>query len=72
MRYPTNKNLPDDVRRQLPSAAQDIYRAAFNAAVDNTTYDPIEVADAHNIAWEAVKRAYVQEGDEWVQRGVLG
>lgn len=70
--YLTNSELPRDVRRQLPMAAQDIYRAAFNAAVDNAAHDPIEDADAHNLAWEAVKRSYVKEGDEWIQRGVPG
>jgi cation transport regulator len=71
MQYLTNNDLPSDVRH-LPATAQDLYRAAFNAAVDNRSHDPIEDADAHNIAWEAVKRAYVKEGEEWVPRGVLG
>jgi cation transport regulator len=70
--YLTNADLPRDVRQQLPVAAQDLYRTAFNAAVDNIAHDPVEDADAHNLAWEAVKRSYVKEGDEWVERGVLG
>jgi cation transport regulator len=72
MPYVKNADLPADVRRQLPSEAQDIYRSAFNAAVDNKADDPIEDADAHNLAWQAVKRAYVKEGGEWVLRGVPG
>jgi cation transport regulator len=72
MPYLANSDLPNDIRRRLPTAAQDIYRTAFNAAVDNTAHDPIEDADAHNLAWEAVKRVYVKEGDKWVSRGVPG
>lgn len=72
MPYDTNADLPPDVRRQLPQAAQDIYRSAFNAAIDNTADDPIEDAYAHNLAWEVVTRAYVKEGDVWIRRGVPG
>ena len=72
MPYLTNADLPRNVRQELPEAAQDIYRSTFNAAVDNSAHDPIEDADAHNLAWDAVKRVYVQEGDQWVARGVLG
>ena len=72
MPYSTNADLPRDVRRELPEAAQDIYRSTFNAAVDNSARNPIEDADAHNLAWEAVRRAYVKEGEQWVKRGVLG
>ncbi len=72
MSYVSNADLPTDVRRQLPPEAQDIYRSAFNAAVDNKADDPIEDADAHDLAWEAVMRVYVKEGDEWIRRGVPG
>ncbi|MBN9246977.1 ChaB family protein [Hyphomicrobium sp.] len=72
MPYLANADLPRSVRRELPEAAQDIYRSTFNAAVDSSVHDPIEDADAHNLAWEAVKRVYVKEGDQWVRRGVLG
>jgi cation transport regulator len=69
MPYVTNAELPDDVR-QLPLEAQEIYRSAFNAAVDNKADNPIEDADAHNLAWQAVTRVYVKEGGQWVERGV--
>lgn len=72
MPYPTNDDLPAELRRQLPPEALDIYRSVFNAAIGNKADDPIEDADAHNLAWEAVKRVYVKEGGEWVARGVLG
>ena len=65
-------DLPPSVRNNLPSHAQDIYRTAFNNAYENHAHNPIEEADAHNIAWAAVKRSYVKEGGEWVPRGVPG
>ncbi|MFT3731931.1 MAG: ChaB family protein [Hyphomicrobium sp.] len=72
MPYSTNADLPASVRRELPEQAQDIYRLAFNSAVTNSADDPIEDADAHNLAWEAVTKAYVKEGDTWIRRGVPG
>ena len=69
MPYLTNAELPDDVT-QLPLEAQEIYRSVFNAAVDNKADNPIEDADAHNLAWQAVTRVYVKEGGQWVERGV--
>lgn len=60
MPYATNTDLPDAVRRSLPAHAQDIYRAAFNAAYDR--YGPARESTARRIAWAAVKRSYVQRG----------
>lgn len=34
MSYKTNRDLPDSVKNHLPTAAQDIYREAFNHAHD--------------------------------------
>ncbi len=72
MTYLSNAELPSAVRAQLPSEALDIYRSAFNAAYANEADNPIETADAHNVAWEAVQRYYVEEGGVWVRRGVPG
>ena len=72
MPYLSNADLPPSVRNSLPSYAQDIYRTAFNNAYENCAHNPIEEADAHNIAWAAVERSYVKEGGEWVPRGVPG
>ena len=66
MPYLTNAELPDDVT-QLPLEAQEIYRSVFNAAVDNKADNPIEDADAHNLAWQAVTLVYVKEGGQWVE-----
>jgi cation transport regulator len=71
MFYRSNADLPPSVR-DLPAEAQDIYRRTFNDAYGNRADNPIEEADAHNAAWEAVERAYVKQGGEWVLRGVPG
>jgi cation transport regulator len=64
--YSYNSELPPSVRNHLPEHAQDIYREAFNHAFDAHTGDPRREEAAHRIAWAAVKRRYVKEGDHWV------
>ncbi len=54
MPYARNADLPEPVRNALPTAAQSIYRAAFNAAL--TTYNGDE-SKAAAVAWSAVKKA---------------
>lgn len=54
--------LPESITKHLPEHAQDIYRAAFNAAWDeydnpqkrksNTGREQV----AHKVAWAAVKK----------------
>lgn len=71
MRYQRNSDLPHSVRSGLPLEAQAIYREAFNKALE---YDdgPGREDIAHQTAWEAVKRSYVNEGGQWVPKGVPG
>jgi cation transport regulator len=67
MPYASNTDLPDRVRACLPPRAQDIFRAAFNAAYER--YGPENEVRAFRIAWAAVKRAYVQRAAGlWVRR----
>jgi cation transport regulator len=70
MPYASNKDLPHAVRDYLPAHAQDIFRAAFNAAW--RTYgsiDPARIEEiAHRVAWAAVKKRYRRLGDAWVPR----
>lgn len=67
MPYATNADLPRPVRERLPEHAQDIYRAAFNAAFDR--YGPAREAIAHRVAWTTVKRSYYQHaGGIWLRR----
>ena len=71
MPYPSIDDLPEPVRAHLPPHAQEIYRAAFNAAwqtyADRSPQAREEVA--HRVAWAAVKRRYRKAGDSWVERG---
>ncbi len=65
MPYAVNDDLPPSVRRHLPPHAQDIYREAFNHAWQEYRG---EEATAHRVAWAAVKRLYVKQGDVWLPR----
>lgn len=71
MPYATNAALPASVREHLPEHAQDIFRAAFNAAFAAHAGDPRQEEAAHRIAWAAVKRSYVKMEDRWVARSDL-
>jgi cation transport regulator len=68
MPYQSNTDLPVGIRRRLPPHAQDIYRAAFNHAYSAHAADPRQEEVAHRIAWAAVKRGYVKDGDRWIER----
>ena len=68
MPYSRNLELPSSVRSNLPDPAQDIYREAFNHAFGEHVGDPRHEEASHRIAWGAVKRRYVKEGDQWVER----
>jgi cation transport regulator len=67
MPYATNAQLPERLQECLPRHAQDIFRAAFNAAYER--YGPSHEERACRIAWGAVKRNYVQRSARiWVRR----
>jgi len=67
MPYATNSQLPERIRSCLPTHAQDIFRAAFNAAY--ARYGPGNEARAFRIAWAAVKRSYVHPRARiWISR----
>ncbi len=55
MPYLTNKDLPANIRNVLPSAAQTIFRKAFNSAYKRYGRDEVR---AFRIAWAVVKRSY--------------
>ena len=68
MPYRTNQELPDSVKDNLPSHAQDIYREAFDNAWDEYP-DPDKRRGnesreevAHKVAWAAVKQKYEKVG----------
>jgi cation transport regulator len=68
MPYNQNFDLPPAIRNHLSAHAQDIYREAFNHAFAAHAGDPRQEEAAHRIAWAAVKRRYIKEGNEWVAR----
>jgi cation transport regulator len=51
MSYKTNRDLPINIRDRLSETAQNLYRVAFNSAIQ--WYG--EESKAHKIAWSAVK-----------------
>ena len=58
MPYKTIEDLPEAVRDHLPDHAQEIFRAAFNAAL--VEYDG-EEERAFRVAWAAVKNDYEKD-----------
>ena len=75
MPYALNSDLPDSIKNNLPTHAQDIYRAAFNSAWEEyrspskrRTSETREQV-AHKVAWAAVKHKYTKKEDTWVQKG---
>ena len=74
MPYKTISSLPDSIQNVLPHHAQEIYLAAFNSAYSGYK-DPQKRATkesreetAHKVAWAAVKKKYVKDGDTWKSR----
>lgn len=69
MPYNALDDLPPSVRR-LPQHAQEIFRAAFNAAwhsyAGRTASEQEETA--FRIAWAAVKKRYRKIGERWVEK----
>jgi cation transport regulator len=74
MPYSTNAELPDSVKNNIPSHAQEIYREAFNSAwkeySDSTKRRGNESQEevAHKVAWAAVKKKYEKVGDQWREK----
>lgn len=69
MPYDERSELPGSVRSVLPPHAQDIYKEAFNNALEQYK-DPgkrkggsSREETAHRVAWDAVKSQY-QKGDD--------
>lgn len=71
MLYQSELELPRDVRDVLPTAAQDLYRRAYNQAwrAGRTRSQRDRDLAAHAAAWRQVKASYVKNIDgEWVSR----
>ena len=67
MPYVDIVDLPPPVRHALPTHAQEIFLAAFNAAwrtyADRAPHEREEIA--HRVAWSAVKRRYRKVQGVW-------
>ena len=76
MPYERAGDLPDSVGDNLPTHAQEIYRAAFNSAWEQ--YDKPDERrggrsreeTAHAVAWSAVEQKYQKDAQtgQWVQK----
>ena len=64
MPYNKKSELPDSVRNNLPAHAQDIYKEAFNSAIDQYG----DEQRAHKVAWAAVKQQYEKQANQWVKK----
>lgn len=71
---PSNEDLPQDIRGQMPPAVQTLYRQAYNQAWE-THVMPLRRglmvnhdAAATRAAWAAVRRLYTQVGTTWIRR----
>lgn len=76
MVYEKREDLPDSVKNVLPAHAQDIYKEAYNNALEQYQ-DPekrkqggSQEEAAHRVAWNAVKQKY-EKGDDgnWHPKG---
>lgn len=72
MPYKNISELPDSVKDNLPTHAQDIYKEAFNNAydeyknADDRKQDSNREETAHKVAWSAVKKKYEKgEDNKW-------
>lgn len=74
MPYDRKSEMPKNVKDNLPSHAQDIYRKAFNSAwehyknKEDRQGDKTREETAHSVAWAAVKQEYTKHGDKWVKK----
>lgn len=74
MPYKKLSDLPENVKNVLPSSAQEIYLAAFNNAWDEYQKASKRAGDAsreetaHKVAWAAVKKKYVKQGEQWQEK----
>jgi cation transport regulator len=69
MPYVTLADLPRSIQ-WMPWHAQEIFRAAFNAAWQSYANRGPEAQEeiAHRVAWAAVKKRYRKLGERWVEK----
>lgn len=72
--YDSKKELPKNVKDNLPEHAKKIYLKAYNNAWEQYK-DPEDRFGnesreevAHKVAWSAVKNVYKKEEGEWIKK----
>lgn len=75
MPYKSKKDLPKQVKNNLPEHAQEIYQEVYENAQEyyktrSRRDDPNEPLDrvAAKVAWSAIKKKYKKSGDRWVRK----
>lgn len=69
MPYDKPRELPDSVKDNLPSHAQEIYMEAYNSAwneykdASDRRGDATREETSHRVAWAAVKKKYEKDED---------
>ena len=73
MPYNSTEDLPEDLRKTLPTKAQEIFLYAFNSTWTGPCKDDPEKREtcAFKQAWGAVKNSYRVEGDKWVSKAAI-
>lgn len=74
MPYNKKSELPDQVKDNLPSAALDIFKEAYNNAWEqykdpqDRRGDASREEVANKVAWSAVKKKYEKKDGQWVKK----
>lgn len=74
MPYDSVSDLPDQVRKNLPKKAQEIFLAAFNNAweeyenPEDRRGEASREEVANKVAWSAVKKKYEKKDGTWQRK----
>jgi cation transport regulator len=72
MSFNSNSELPKKVQNRLPESAQDIFREAYNNALEHYSdpkrlkFGDTQEETCYKAAWAAVKEKFTQKSDKWV------
>lgn len=72
MTFNSNSELPERVQHRLPESAQDVFREAYNNALEHYSDSKrLKVGDTleetcYKAAWAAVKEKFAQKSDKWI------
>jgi cation transport regulator len=65
MSYDSVDSLPKGVKTSLPEHAQEIYKSAYNNALEEYENEDNVEQTAHRVAWSAVKQKYEKSNGGW-------